>query len=179
MTETIEMKRYVLQRILTNNIKEIKKALHNPKLEILTSEELSTIVNGASCEELNEATVIFYIGNADIYRFEHSATYNENQFVYKDVPEVKKTVTSAKVVRPVLTDMSVGFKRKQTTHRTQTGQMRDTSTSDNCKSVFDVNKLHVIETYEMDKTVKEHPSYHYKEDSKVYLHIYIPESRIR
>jgi len=52
MTETIEMKRYVLQRILTNNIKEIKKALHNPKLEILTSEELSTIVNGASCEEL-------------------------------------------------------------------------------------------------------------------------------
>lgn len=178
MTETIEMKKYALRRILINAVESVKD-YRNIILPILTAHEIETIVSKASFEELDKKSVIIYLGNSDLYRFEHDATYNVNEYIFRDIPEIKKTSSTIKVVRPLMTDMEIGFKRTQITDRTVTGKKRETKTSDNCQTVFDIEKLHVVETYEIIKHVKESPEYSYKEDTKVFLHIYIPESRIR
>lgn len=168
----------LLKRIhkMMDEIKEKFHINHN----VLTNEELQIIVSNCQYEELTKSnSIIFYTGYMDLYRFETSACYEVNDFWYKDTPEVKKTVTTRSHIVPVLTDMEVGFKRHSRTERTVTGKRRSTGQSDVCDHRLDQDKLHVTQSCEIKETVKEHPSYHFEKATAVFLHIYIPNDRLK
>lgn len=150
------------------------------KESLLTEEELLIIKNTCQYEELTEdKNIILYMGSADLYRFEQTACYDVDDFWYKDTPQVKKKEVRKCKVIPVISDIEIGFRRNSRTERTVTGKRRSSGQSDVCDHRLDHTKLHIVQTCDIVETTKEHPKYHFDKQTGMFLHIYLPDDRLK